>query len=629
MKYRLRERIGSGGMAEVFRATAEGPEGFERTFVVKRILPRLLEAPELVRMLVDEAKLSARLIHPNIAQVFELAHQDGGYYIVMEPVDGVDLGRLLRRLQQHDGDVAPPLFVAEVGRQACFGLDFAHTLKGAAGERLGIVHRDVTPTNVMVDWNGTVKLLDFGIARALQQLHPNLTEVGVVMGKLPYVSPEQLDGQPADPRSDLYSLGVILHELLTGQRLFAGRDDRETVKLVRELAVPRPSSRNGAVKAALDGIVMKALARDPNDRFQSAGEMGGELEAIVLRKRYSTGAFARQTRELLPEANEPSQASVEPEDSLGQEGSSLVLDDMPTGRTVLPPVMSWPPTPVQPVQPVPPPVPAVSMSVPPRAAPPTGPVESAVVGGKTERRRRIAIAAPALVILLLLLAIGNRSGPDPTARPVVAIHRAPVPKPEMVAVDSPLDSTPPAAVTEPADLPAPIPVTGPARPRRSGASRSHRKSVAPAATVAAAPSPSADANVEPRDTRSSLRFRSDVGDAFVLVEARFMMDGNALPALSSLQSGADTLVYAGPIPSGRHTINARLIFQGRSRGPFTYLNGYRMNVGADEILTVPEDRGVTFTIAVERNRGMNVPMEKQLSIAVESKSHSSRGAVPR
>ena len=201
MKYRLTQKIGSGGMAEVFRATGEGPEGFERSFVVKRILPGLSDAPEFVGMFVDEAKISARLLHPNIVQVFEFAYQDGGYYIVMEPVDGVDMGLLLRKLERR-GAVAPAAFAAEVGRQACRGLGFAHGLTSPDGKPYGIVHRDVTPPNIMVAWNGAVKILDFGIARAVQELRTSQTEAGIVKGKMSYIAPELLQGQPADARSD-------------------------------------------------------------------------------------------------------------------------------------------------------------------------------------------------------------------------------------------------------------------------------------------------------------------------------------------------------------------------------------------------------------------------------------------
>lgn len=335
MKYRLTQKIGSGGMAEVFRATGEGPEGFERAFVVKRILPRLSDAPEFVGMFVDEAKISARLLHPNIVQVFEFAYQDGGYYIVMEPVDGVDMGFLLRKLERREA-VAPAAFVAEVGRQACRGLGFAHGLTGLDGKPYGIVHRDVTPPNIMVAWNGAVKILDFGIARAVQELRTSQTDAGTVKGKMSYIAPELLQGQPADARSDLFSLGVVLHELLSGRRLFVGENDLETLKLVSEMPVPPPSARNPEVKPALDEVILRALARDPAKRYQSADEMSQDLERLVLRKRYSASSFAKQVRTLVPEAEAVVEPGVPVEISLGQSDSSAVIAEG-TARVAPPP----------------------------------------------------------------------------------------------------------------------------------------------------------------------------------------------------------------------------------------------------------------------------------------------------
>ena len=301
MKYRLIERIGSGGMAEVFRATGVGPDGFERAFIIKRIHPRLSQAPEFVSMFVHEAKILARLIHPNIVQVFELAYHDGAHYMVMEPVEGMDMSWLLRRRRERPHESLSPAFVAEVARQVCRGLEYAHTLKTADGEPMGIVHRDVTPPNIMVAWNGTVKILDFGIARAAEAIRPSLTDPGIVKGKMSYVAPELLEGATADPRCDLFSLGAVMHELLTGEPLFTGQTDLETLNQVQKKAIPPPSKLNPGVKPALDAVVMKALARDPEKRYGSAEEMGDELEALVLRKNYSTRALARKARELAQE----------------------------------------------------------------------------------------------------------------------------------------------------------------------------------------------------------------------------------------------------------------------------------------------------------------------------------------
>jgi serine/threonine protein kinase len=328
MRYRLTEKIGTGGMAEVFRAIGEGPEGFERPFVVKRIHPHLCDAPEFVRMFVDEAKISARLIHPNIIQVFEFAQQEGRYYIVMEPVEGIDMGWLRRQVERRR-ELLPTTFVAEVGRQACRGLDFAHTLTDVDGKPLGIVHRDVTPPNIMAAWNGTVKVLDFGIARAAQALRTNLTDPGMVKGKMSYVAPELLEGKTADARSDVFSLGVVLHELLTGRQLFAGETDLETLKQVTQMPIPAPSALNPGVKPALDRVILRALERDPDKRYLSAGEMGDDLEDLVLRKSYSPRALARTTRDLFSRQDAVSgrHQALEVPIVIGREDSSLVVED--------------------------------------------------------------------------------------------------------------------------------------------------------------------------------------------------------------------------------------------------------------------------------------------------------------
>ncbi len=427
MKYRLTEKIGSGGMAEVFRAVGEGPEGFERPFVIKRIHPRLSEAPEFVRMFVDEAKISARLVHPNIVQVFDFAPEDGGYYIVMEPVEGFDMGWLLRRRLENRREVPPPAFVAEIGRQACRGLDFAHTLAGPDGKPLGIVHRDVTPPNIMVTWNGTVKVVDFGIARAVEALRRSVTDAGMVKGKMSYVAPELLDGKTADARSDVFSLGVVLHELLSGRQLFVGENDLDTLRLVRDMDIPLPSARNPGVKRALDTVVMRALERDPEKRYQSAGAMGDDLETVVLRERYSTRALARKARELADREDLPAQHSgpiVEETIEVADSGALLISesDGVPvavaaarsTSSAVAAEAIKRPATPPR---------------LPPHASAPVaaGAVRTVIPGWIWG-----AIALPTTVALVLLVAI---SRPPPPAPPPAIVPPSPT-------VHIALDSTP-------------------------------------------------------------------------------------------------------------------------------------------------------------------------------------------
>ena len=625
MKYRLTERIGSGGMAEVFRATGEGPEGFERTFVVKRIHPHLSHAPEFVRMFVDEAKISARIVHPNVVQVFEFALDGESHYIVMEPVDGVDMARLLRRLEQR-GEVAPAMFVAELGRQVCRGLDFAHTLTDADGKSLGIVHRDVTPPNIMAGWNGTVKILDFGLARAVQELRTNLTDAGTLKGKMSYVAPEQLEGRPADARSDVFSLGVVLHELLSGRRLFAGENDLETLRMVREMPVPRPSLRNREVKPALEAVVMRALARDPNQRFRSAAAMADALDAVVLRKRYSPQALARDARALFP-VSETAGEELAVELRIGGDGSSIVAGEGAPTRPI-----------------------ARSASRP-RAA--------AARAETTARVPWIAAALPTAALAVLAVLVLLRPAPPPVvAMPVAASPaRGAGPSP---TVEVALDSLPQGSlVTVDATAPG-------AAPRRIGETplvlRLPRGDAAVALTLTKEgfaplffkvvpnrdkdvavplerargsssvapqgpprrrpPAPPARA-AEPAgapDTMATVRFRDDAGDGFQLVEARFVMDDHPLPALTGTPRAEDTVIYAGRVRPGRHVVSARLVYQGRNRGPFTYLSGYKLNVASREVVDVPADRPASFTIATEKKPGMNVPFDKQLTVTVRNDS---------
>jgi serine/threonine-protein kinase len=321
MRYRMIERIGIGGMAEVFRATAFGAHGFERTFVIKRILPRLAATPEFLRMFVDEAKISARLNHPNIVQVFAFAEEDGMPLLVMEHVDGRDLGEIMQRLASR-GAAMPPAVAAEVARQCCAALDYAHRLTAPDGTSLGIIHRDVTPSNIMVSFEGTVKLLDFGIARAVQEVRTSQTAVGTMKGKLGYVAPEQIATGNIDQRADLFSLGAVLHEALTGRRLFAGDNDLATLKNLTEMIVQPPSKVMPAVGRSLDRTVMRALRRDPEERFASAAQMAAELGAYLQRTRTAGTAVRAFMDELYRDERRPGGRGV-----VDTSQGTIVLDD--------------------------------------------------------------------------------------------------------------------------------------------------------------------------------------------------------------------------------------------------------------------------------------------------------------
>jgi serine/threonine protein kinase len=285
-------------MAEVFRAVAHGMEGFQRMFVLKRIRADHTEANDFVEMFVNEARISALLNHENIVQVYDFGEVDGCYFLTMEYLRGKDLSIVLRKLYARSKGIDPAV-VAFVGLQVARGLAYAHSLTLPGGEPLNIVHRDVTPSNIMLLRAGGVKLLDFGIAKS--QGHFNVgedTETGICKGKLPYLSPEQVNGNPVDRRSDVFALGVVLWEALTGRRLFLGRTDFETMQNVMERPIPPPSTLRPDVPTPLDYIVVRALERDAERRYPSARALADELETVVQDLRYRSDAIPQLLAEL-------------------------------------------------------------------------------------------------------------------------------------------------------------------------------------------------------------------------------------------------------------------------------------------------------------------------------------------
>jgi serine/threonine protein kinase len=301
-KYLLVERLGRGGMAEVWKAKILGPAGFQRTVVVKRILPHLAEDPHFVQMFVSEARLSARLSHANIVHVYELGDVDGEYFICMEYVRGRDVVSVMRAHLMRA--VPPPGLGAFVVREVCRALAYAHALTDDDGRPLRLIHRDVSPSNVMLAFDGSVKLLDFGIAKALSEASENKTQTGTLKGKFGYMSPEQVEGKEIDHRTDLFAAGIVLHEILTGRRLFKGQTDIQTIAMVREANIQPPSVFNPQVSPDLDRVVMKALARDPEVRYQRCDEMAYDLDAVVHSLKWGAERVAGMLKELFPD--EPS-----------------------------------------------------------------------------------------------------------------------------------------------------------------------------------------------------------------------------------------------------------------------------------------------------------------------------------
>jgi serine/threonine protein kinase/Tfp pilus assembly protein PilF len=273
--YLLIDRIAQGGMAELFLAKRRGVEGFEKTLAIKRILPELSWNREFVSMFINEAKIAARLSHPNIVQIFDFGKIDSYYFIAMEYVHGENLRALLQRSAQKQVALSADL-AAFIAARACAGLDHAHRKTDETGRPLRIVHRDVSPQNVLVSYDGDVKVVDFGIAKAVAE-NPEATR-GVLKGKLAYLSPEQVRGVSLDARSDIFAIGLVLYELLTGKKLFAQPDPAEVLDSIVHINPDEVARSLSHVDRSLRDVLRRALALDPENRFRSAGEMQIALE---------------------------------------------------------------------------------------------------------------------------------------------------------------------------------------------------------------------------------------------------------------------------------------------------------------------------------------------------------------
>ena len=278
-QYEILEKIASGGMADVYKARRSGVEGFQKIVAIKKILPHLADNEQFIGMFADEAKLAAQLSHPNVVHIHDLGKIDaGGYFIAMEYVDGRDLRAILHSAREVSTPMPVPLAIY-VASKVASALDYAHRRRDPGGKELAIVHRDVSPQNILISYEGEIKLCDFGIAKAASKA--STTQSGALKGKLQYMSPEQAWGRPIDHRSDLFSLGSVLFEMLTGEKLFRGDSDLNLLEKVRAAEVPMPSSLNPEIPKSLDAILGKTLAREPDERYGSASDLLRDLEAVL------------------------------------------------------------------------------------------------------------------------------------------------------------------------------------------------------------------------------------------------------------------------------------------------------------------------------------------------------------
>jgi len=416
-QYTLLEHVATGGMAEVWKARMRGVEGFQKTVAIKRILPHMTDNAEFVGMFIDEAKLAAQLSHPNIVHIYDLGKIGRDYYIAMEYVEGKDLRSLLNAGRRRDLPLPLALSLMIAARVAS-ALDYAHRKRDFEDRELGLVHRDVSPQNVLLTYDGDVKLCDFGIAKAVSKA--SQTQMGALKGKLQYMSPEQAWGRAVDARSDLFSLGSVLFEMVTGERLFQGESEISVLEAVRQGRVRSPRQVNPAVPKEVDEIVTRALAVDPQARFQTAGEMKQRLEAVLAAQPAAGPAdLAAYIHRVLEPGAEPPAAA-------------------PSAAEAPAPVpVPWTPEPA---------LPAAAMApaeVDAAMAPltPVAPVGEVVVeeGGRKSRTFLYAAIAALIVVAILTFFFLNRRRTDvppaaqvPAPPPAAAPTPAPGPQPTPV-----------------------------------------------------------------------------------------------------------------------------------------------------------------------------------------------------
>lgn len=287
-RYRVTERLEAGGMAEVFRGEAVSIQGFKRQVAIKRVLPHLAQNKGFISMFLDEARLGSRLTHANVVSVLDIGAADNTYFIVMEFIDGCNLKTIIEEYRQSGRRIEVKDAVYMIV-EAAKGLSFAHELVDDDGRPLNIVHRDISPPNILLSKRGEVKVTDFGLAKATTQLEK--TDPGVVKGKFSYLSPEAAMGQTVDARTDIFALGIVLWEMLAGRRLFLGETDYQTVKMVQQAQIPSLSRMNPEVDTELEAIIMKAMAKDPAERFGSARDLGDSLTHYLFAKQLKVSSY--------------------------------------------------------------------------------------------------------------------------------------------------------------------------------------------------------------------------------------------------------------------------------------------------------------------------------------------------
>ena len=333
-KYRLLAELGHGGMARVFLAVAHGPSGFSKLVVLKMIRVHLADDPDTLQMFLDEARLAGRLNHPNVVHTLEVVEEDGRYLMVMEYLEGQSLSSILRRAR-HDKNKVPLHLHLRALSDALQGLHYAHELKDFDGTPLNLIHRDVSPQNIFVTYDGQVKMLDFGIAKAITS--SSETKAGVIKGKIAYMAPEQFLGEKLDRRVDIYAVGAVLWQAATGQRLWRGIPDGQVIHRVIRGEIPIPSTLNEDVHPELERIAMKALSRDRDERYPSCIELQEELEGLIeeLGGKVTGRDVGNHIGEMFVDVRQEIAATIE-----GQLSKAQSYDTQAFDRTAIPAILS-------------------------------------------------------------------------------------------------------------------------------------------------------------------------------------------------------------------------------------------------------------------------------------------------
>lgn len=435
-KYLLLEKLATGGMAQLYRAKIIGVEGFEKFIAIKQILPHLAHEDELITSFIDEAKLAALLNHQNVVQIYDFGSMENSYFITMEFLHGKDLRAVNAKAREKAAPVSLENALYMISK-VCAGLDYAHNLKDFQGKSLNIIHRDISPQNVFLTYQGDVKIVDFGIAKAASQ--STITQVGMIKGKVAYMSPEQAAGKVIDHRSDIFASGILLYELVAGGRMFKGDDTLQILSKVREAEFTPLGTLKGGLPDKLYDIVAKALAKEPEDRYQSCADMQADIEECIFRLnlRPSGRSLAEYLKLLFAEEIEVEEKRMADTADAGAASDRAREAESERRFVDTPPAQE-------------PPVPKTEPAPPAKAAPEARPAtDEPGKGGKKGILAAVAgIAALALIGGGYLL-MGKGKGPADTTPPAPAVQ-APAPA---------APKAPPAAAASPATPAAPSPAS--------------------------------------------------------------------------------------------------------------------------------------------------------------------------